>query len=363
MSTTAQSSNTKRVVTLPGDGIGPEVCGEAVRVLELICRQAGVKLEIDEKPLGGCALDAGKDAFPPETREAVLRADAVLLGAVGLPKYDGATGNRRPEKGLLDLRKALGVFANLRPVRAVDALNDASPLKNHIVKGTDLIVVRELLGDVYFGEPRGIEKDRAYNNMIYTVEEVRRVAAVAFKLARERRGLVTSVDKANVLEVSQLWRQTVIDLHRTEYPDVKLEHQYVDSAAMDLVRRPTRFDVVVTGNLFGDILTDICAVLAGSIGLLASASLGNGPGLYEPIHGSAPDIAGQGIANPLGAIGSVAAMLNSSLGMPQEAKRLERALDQVLVDGARTPDLGGKVSTREMGNLVCQILEMSPTKH
>jgi 3-isopropylmalate dehydrogenase len=284
--------------------------------------------------------------------------DAVLLGAVGLPKYDGQPGDRRPEKGLLDLRKLLGVYANLRPVRAVPALIGASPLKDEIVRGADLVVVRELLSDVYFGEPRGFDPDgqRAFNTMTYSVTEVRRVTKIAFEIARTRKKQVMSVDKANVLEASQLWRRTVIEVAK-DYPDVKLEHQYVDSCAMDLVKKPTRFDVIVTGNLFGDILTDEAAVLAGSIGLLPSASLGDGPGLYEPIHGSAPDIAGKGIANPLGTIASVAMMLRSSLGMPKEAERLERAIDRVLADGHRTPDLGGQVTTSQMGEHVCRAFE------
>lgn len=350
-------SSVIKVVSLPGDGIGPEVNEQAARVLAAIVKLAGRKLEIVEMPMGGVALDAGDKALPDATREACLRADAVLLGAVGLPKYDGVPGEGRPEKGLLDLRKALGVYANLRPVRPFKALIDASPLKREIVEGTDMLVVRELLSGVYFGQPRGIEGDYAYNTMGYHKHEVLRVARIAFEAARKRRGKVTSVDKANVLEVSQLWRQTVKDLHQAEFPDVTLEHQYVDSAAMDLIRNPRRFDVIVTSNLFGDILTDAGAVLPGSIGLLASASLGDGPGLFEPIHGSAPDIAGQGIANPLGAIGSVAWMLNTTLKMPEYGARVDAAIDQVLEAGHRTRDLGGNLSTQEMGNLICQALQ------
>ena len=350
-------SSVIKVVSLPGDGIGPEVNEQAARVLAAIVKLAGRKLEIVEMPMGGVALDAGDKALPDATREACLRADAVLLGAVGLPKYDGVPGEGRPEKGLLDLRKALGVYANLRPVRPFKALIDASPLKREIVEGTDMLVVRELLSGVYFGQPRGIEGDYAYNTMGYHKHEVLRVARIAFEAARKRRGKVTSVDKANVLEVSQLWRQTVKDLHQAEFSDVTLEHQYVDSAAMDLIRNPRRFDVIVTSNLFGDILTDAGAVLPGSIGLLASASLGDGPGLFEPIHGSAPDIAGQGIANPLGAIGSVAWMLNTTLKMPEYGARVEAAIDQVLEAGHRTRDLGGNLSTQEMGNLICQALQ------
>jgi 3-isopropylmalate dehydrogenase len=349
-------SSVIKVVSVPGDGIGPEVNGQAVRVLEAVMKLAGRSLEVVELPMGGVALDAGDKALPDRTRDACLKADAVLLGAVGLPKYDGVPGDRRPEKGLLDLRQALGVYANLRPVRSIPSLIDASPLKREIVEGTDMLVVRELLSGVYFGQPRGIEGDYAFNTMGYHKHEVVRVARIAFEAARKRRNKVMSVDKANVLEVSQLWRQTVKDLHQAEYSDVTLEHQYVDSAAMDLIRNPKRFDVVVTSNLFGDILTDAAAVLPGSIGLLASASLGDGPGLFEPIHGSAPDIAGKGIANPLGSIGSVAWMLNTSLKMPEWGARIEKVIDQVLEGGARTRDLGGNLSTTEMGDLICQAL-------
>jgi 3-isopropylmalate dehydrogenase len=351
------SSKAIKIVSLPGDGIGPEVCREALRVLERAVARAGRQLDVVEMPIGGVALDAGEEALPERTRLAAQQADAVLLGAVGLPKYDGQPGNRRPEKGLLDLRKALGVYANLRPVRAVPALASFSPLKAELLDGVDLIVVRELLGDVYFGEPRGIDGDRAYNTMVYTRDEVRRVAKLAFELARRRKNHVYSIDKANVLEVSQLWRRTVIELHKESYSDVKLEHQYVDSAAMDLVKNPKKFDVIVTGNLFGDILTDEAAVLAGSIGLLPSASLGDGPGLFEPIHGSAPDIAGKNIANPLGAIGSAASLLDS-IGLPEQARAIEKAIDQVLQAGHRTKDLGGNVSTDQMGSFVCKALEL-----
>lgn len=344
-----------KIVSLPGDGIGPEVCAQALRVLAVACERAGRGLEVVERPIGGVALDAGDAALPEATRAAVANADAVLLGAVGLPKYDGQPGDRRPEKGLLDLRKALGVFANLRPVRTYPSLVEHVPLKAEVVGGVDLLVVRELLGDVYFGEPRKIEADRAYNTMSYSVEEVQRVARVAFKAARQRRGLVHSIDKANVLEVSQLWRKTVIQVWRDEFPDVTLEHQYVDSAAMDLISKPKKFDVIVTGNLFGDILTDEAAVLAGSIGLLPSASLGEGPGLFEPIHGSAPDIAGKGFANPIGAIGSVASLLDS-VGLSAQAREVEKAIEQVLAAGHRTRDLGGQVSTEEMGSYICQAL-------
>ena len=335
------SSKAIKIVSLPGDGIGPEVCREALRVLERAVARAGR------------TLDAGDEALPERTRIAAQQADAVLLGAVGLPKYDGQPGNRRPEKGLLDLRKALGVYANLRPVRAVPALASFSPLKAELLDGVDLIVVRELLGDVYFGEPRGIEGDRAYNTMVYTKAEVRRVAKLAFELARRRRNHVYSIDKANVLEVSQLWRATVNELHRESYSDVKLEHQYVDSAAMDLVKNPKKFDVIVTGNLFGDILSDQASMCVGSIGLLASASLSEGTmGLYEPIHGSAPDIAGQGLANPMATILSAAMLLRHSFGLEAQAARIEAAVAKALADGLRGGDLGGTDGTVAIGDAV-----------
>jgi 3-isopropylmalate dehydrogenase len=349
---------TIRLVALPGDGIGPEVCREALRVVSLALRGARAHLEVTARAIGGAAIDAEGEPFPESTREACLGADAVLLGAVGGPKWDALPPEKRPEKGLLELRRTLGVFANLRPVKARDALLSASPLRPAIAGGTDLVIVRELLGDVYFGEPRGFEEAprRAFNTMVYTAEEVRRVATVAFDIARTRRRLVTSVDKANVLETSRLWRDVVTEVHRG-YPDVELRHALVDSCAMDLVRRPHIFDVVLTSNMFGDILSDEASVLAGSIGVLPSASLGKGPGLYEPIHGSAPDIAGQGVANPLGAIASAAEMLRRSLGLSELGDKVDLAIDRVLDGGRRTADLGGDVSTEQMGGFVCQVLE------
>ena len=347
-----------RMVALPGDGIGPEVCHEALRVLALALRRAGVDLQIVERPVGGAAIDATGSPFPETTREACLGADAVLLGAVGGPKWDSLPPEKRPEKGLLDLRRALGVYANLRPVKARAALVATSPLRAEIAGGTDLVIVRELLGDVYFGEPRGIEPRprRAVNTMTYTEEEIRRVAVVAFDVARTRRRLVTSVDKANVLETSRLWRDVVTEVSRG-YRDVELRHALVDSCAMDLVRKPSTFDVVLTSNMFGDILSDEASVIAGSIGLLPSASIGAGPGLYEPIHGSAPDIAGRGIANPLGAIASAAEMLRRSFEQAELADAIDGAIDRVLDEGHRTADLGGDVSTEQMGGLVCRALE------
>ncbi len=353
-----------RIVSLPGDGVGPEVTRAAVQVLEACVKAAGKSLEIIELPIGGAAYDSDGDPLPERTESACKQAHAVLLGAVGGPQYDSLTPDKRPEKGLLRLRKALGVFANLRPVKIYPSLVDRAPIKAEYLRGTDMVVVRELLGGIYFGEPRGWDREvgKAFNTMIYSEAEVRRVARVAFELARARgeaggKKHVTSVDKANVLEVSRLWREVVTELQKSDYPDVALAHQYVDSAAMDLIKNPGRFDVVVTGNMFGDILTDEAAVLSGSIGLLSSASLGDGPGLYEPIHGSAPDIAGKGIANPIGTIASVAAMLQSSLGLADQSKRVEAAIDSVLQAGHFTADLGGDITTQKMGDLICQALE------
>jgi 3-isopropylmalate dehydrogenase len=347
-----------RVVALPGDGIGPEVCREALRVVTFAVKRTDARLEVIERPIGGAAIDAHGGPFPEGTRQACVAADAVLLGAVGGPKWDALPPEKRPEKGLLDLRRTLGVYANLRPVKARTALLGTSPLRPEIAQGTDLVIVRELLGDVYFGEPRGIEEAprRAFNTMAYTEEEIRRAAVVAFDVARTRRRLVTSVDKANVLETSRLWRDVVTEVAR-DYPDVELRHALVDSCAMDLVRRPSSFDVVLTSNMFGDILSDEASVLAGSIGLLPSASIGAGPGLYEPIHGSAPDIAGLGVSNPLGAIASAAEMLRRSLGFAELADKIDGAIDRVLDEGRRTADLGGDVSTEQMGGFVCQALE------
>jgi 3-isopropylmalate dehydrogenase len=347
-----------RIVALPGDGIGPEVCRQALRVLELATKIAGKKIEVIEMDMGGVAIDRHGEPLPAATRDACLGADAVLLGAVGGPKWDVLSPDKRPEKGLLGIREALGVYANLRPVKAREALLETSPLRPEIIRGTDMIVVRELLGDLYFGKPRGIEGTprRGFNTMVYTEEEVRRIAVVAFDLARTRKKLVTSVDKANVLETSRLWRDVVTEVGKG-YPDVELRHALVDSCAMDLIRKPTSFDVVLTGNMFGDILSDEASVLAGSIGLLPSASIGTGPGFYEPIHGSAPDIAGRGIANPLGAIASAAELVRRSLQLPDVADKIDDAIDRVLREGRRTADLGGNVSTEQMGGFVCQALE------
>jgi 3-isopropylmalate dehydrogenase len=354
-----------KVAVLPGDGIGTEVTREAVRVLRHVAAKWNHGLQLNEGLLGGVAIHRTGSPLPQETARMAAEADATLMGAVGLPEFEQAPPNRRPEAGLLGLRSTLGVYANLRPVRAYASQLDSSPLKNHLVEGTDMIIVRELTGGIYYGTPRGITEDggetRAVNTMTYTRSEIERVARVAFHLARARRKKVTSVDKSNVLENSQLWRRVVVEI-AAEYPDVALDHLLVDNCAMQLVLNPRRFDVVLTENLFGDILSDEGAVLAGSIGMLPSASLGarrpSGAwtGLYEPVHGSAPDIAGQNKANPLGAIGSVAAMLEYSFGLQQEARAVERAIEQVLESGHVTADLrpsGAPATTEQVGEAVC----------
>jgi len=350
------------ILVLPGDGIGVEITAEAVKVLKVVTSAFGHELNLSEGLIGGASLDATDESLTQSTIEAANAADAVLMGAVGTPKYDNAPSDKRPEKGLLGIRKAMGVFANLRPVKAYPALASASPLKESRINGTDLLILRELTGGLYFGQPRGIEGEgkarHGFNTMTYNYEEIERITRMAFELARKRRKKVTNVDKANVLETSQLWRAIVLEIAK-DYPDVELDHLYVDNAAMQLILRPSAFDVILTENLFGDIISDEAAVIGGSIGLLPSGSLGapraNGtlPGLYEPIHGSAPDIAGKGIANPLGTIGSVAAMLDWSFGLKAEAKVITDAIDFVIANGPTTPDLlGGKGTTSSVGDAV-----------
>jgi 3-isopropylmalate dehydrogenase len=333
-----------RLVLLPGDGIGPEIGAAARRTLEALG-----DFEITEHLIGGASIDEHGTALTDEVLEACRSSDAVLLCAVGGPKWDTTDPDKpRPEQGLLGLRKGLGLFANLRPVRPSEALLDASPLRRERIEGTDLLVVRELTGGIYFGES-GRDGDRAHDDCAYTVEEIERIARVAFEAANERRGRVTSVDKANVLETSRLWRETVTRL-APEYEEIELDHLLVDNAAMQLVSGPTNFDVIVTENLFGDILSDEAAMLTGSLGMLPSASLGEkGPGLFEPVHGSAPDIAGTGKANPLATLLSVAMMLRYGLGMHDEAERVDRAVDAALAQGLRTPDLAGGEGTRGVG--------------
>jgi 3-isopropylmalate dehydrogenase len=330
-----------RVVLLPGDGIGPEVTAAAVEVLRAV-----TELDFEEHTIGGAAIDTTGDPLPDATVAACQGADAVFLGAVGGPRWDTTDPNApRPEQGLLGIRATLCLFANLRPVRPTPALYDASPLRRERIEGTDLLVVRELTGGIYFGD-RGRDADRAHDTCTYSVEEVERIARVGFGAARRK---VTSVDKANVLETSRLWREVVERVHREEFSGVELEHMLVDNAAMQLVARPADFDVLLTENMFGDILSDEAAMLSGSIGLLPSASLGDGsgPGLFEPVHGSAPDIAGTGAANPLAAILSAALLLRHGLGLAAEAAQVESAVDRVLEDGLRTRDLGGGATTQE----------------
>ncbi len=345
-----------RVAVLAGDGIGPEVVGEARRLVDALAPEHGLAMTWEEHLVGGVAIDQTGTPLPEPTLSACRAADAVLLGAVGGPKWDTTDPERpRPEQGLLGLRSALGLYANLRPVRPWPALYDASPLRRERIEGTDLLVVRELTGGLYFGD-RGREGDRAHDTCVYTRAEVRRVAERAFAAARERRGRLTSVDKANVLETSRLWREEVVAV-AARHPDVALDHMLVDNAAMQLVSRPAEFDVIVTENLFGDILSDEAAMLTGSIGLLPSASLGDGGvGLYEPVHGSAPDIAGQGVANPIATCLSAAMMLRFSFGLPDAAGRIEGAVERVLNGGARTRDLGGELGTRQVGDLLLEAL-------
>ncbi len=350
-----------KIVVLPGDGIGPEVTAEGVRVIQVVARRFGHEFQFTERQMGGCSIDAHGVALTDEVLADCKSAHAVLLGAVGGPRWDDPRAKVRPEQGLLALRKGLGVFANLRPVKVHPALVDSSPLKPDRLKGVDILVIRELTGGLYFGQPRGREqkdgRERAFDTLEYHDFEVRRVVELAFRLAKARRRKVTSVDKANVLESSRLWRQIATAVGN-ENPDVALDHMLVDTAAMRLVTSPASLDVVVTENMFGDILTDEASVLAGSMGMLPSASIGDGgPGLYEPIHGSAPDIAGQGIANPVGTILSAAMLLRHSLALTSEAAAIEAAVDAAVTDGCRTKDLGGTFSTARMADEIVARIE------
>jgi len=347
-----------KITLLPGDGIGPEVVSEAVRVLETIGSKFGHTFDFQERLMGGRSIDKYGSSLTDETLADCKSADAVLLGAVGGPKWDDPKAKDRPERGLLALRKGLEVFANLRPVKVHPSLIHASPLKPERLEGVDILVVRELTGGLYFGEPKMRETKDGHERSVDTLEyydfEVQRVVELAFKLARGRKKKVTSVDKANVLESSRMWRQIATNIGK-ENPDVELEHVLVDTASMKLITGPASMDVVVTENMFGDILTDEASVLAGSMGMLASASLGeSGVGLYEPIHGSAPDIAGEGIANPIGTILSSALMLRHSLKLEKEAATIEEAVHQTVIDGARTLDIGGQLSTKMMSNEIIE---------
>ena len=355
----------RNILLLPGDGIGPEIVAEAERVLARVNDRFSLGLNFDQALVGGAALDACDTPLPEDTLAKARQADAILLGAVGGPKWDALPMAKRPEKGLLGLRSSLELFANLRPAILYPQLASASSLKPDVVSGLDILIVRELTGGIYFGQPRGVRhlengERQGYNTYAYTESEIRRIGRVAFEAARQRNGKLCSVDKANVLEVTVLWREVMEDLTQ-EYPDVALSHMYVDNAAMQLVRAPKQFDVIVTGNMFGDILSDEAAMLTGSIGMLPSASLNSQKqGMYEPCHGSAPDIAGQGIANPLATILSAAMMLRYSLGEEEAANAIEAAVSQVLDQGLRTADILSegtrKVSTREMGEAVLAAL-------
>jgi 3-isopropylmalate dehydrogenase len=352
-----------RIAVLPGDGIGPEVTSEALRVLRAVAARFGHDFGFEQAPVGAAAMDAGLEPLPAATLALARGSDAVLFGAIGAPKYSDPAARVRPEQAILGLREALGLYANLRPVVPQRALHAASPLKESLLGGVDLLIVRELTGGIYFGR-RTREADAATDECRYTTGEVERIARIAFRLAVARRGRVTSVDKANVLETSRLWRETVTRVARDEFPAVALEHQLVDSAAMLLLTRPASFDVLVTENLFGDILSDEAAALAGSLGLMPSASLGNGRrGLYEPIHGSAPDIAGRGIANPYGAIASAALLLRHSLGLEAEAAAVERAVASAVEAGVLTQDTAPRgadaAPTRAAGDAVVDRLRVS----
>ncbi len=352
-----------KIAVLPGDGIGPEVTTEAVALLDVVAHLYNHQFEFETAPIGGNAIDSTGTPLPEMTLTLAKQSDGVLLGAVGGPRWDKEPAHRRPETGLLALRKGLDVFANLRPIQVFSNLVDASPLKREIVDGVDMLIVRELTGGLYFGRPRGRTEGPdgidVVDTLQYSEREIRRILKLGFEIAEKRRGSLTSVDKANVLESSRVWRE-VAEAMAQDYPKVKLSHQLVDSAAMQIVRDPKRFDVVVTENLFGDILSDEAAVITGSIGLLPSASLGaDGPGIYEPIHGSAPDIAGQGVANPLATMLSAAMLLRHSLGLEQEAQVVEDGVRRVLEEGARTPDLTGSsigkadvIGTEEMAKRV-----------
>ncbi len=350
-----------RIAVFPGDGIGPEVVREALRVLAALTEETGLSVDIREGFVGGAAFDRFGEPLPEQSLSLAMESDAVLLGAVGGPKWEALEYGLRPERALLGLRERLGLFANLRPVHVFEDLLDASPLKRSVVEGTDVLIVRELTGDLYFGTPRGVRVEDGQrvgiNTLVYTEGEIRRIAKTGFEAARARRRKLLSVDKANVLESTQLWRDVVTEVGR-DYPDVELGHMYVDNCAMQLVRNPRQFDVIVTTNMFGDILSDEAAMITGSIGMLPSASLGDGRGMYEPIHGSAPDIAGADTANPLGTILSVAMMLRHSFGLEAEARRIEDAVRAVLRDGLRTRDIAGDgarpapIGTAAMGDAV-----------
>ena len=349
-----------KIALIKGDGIGPEIIDEAVKVLDAVASCCDFDFSYDEALMGGIAYDITGDPLPQETISKSLNSDAVLFGAIGGPKWDELPREKRPESGLLRFRKELGVYANLRPAVVYDELINASSLKPEIIKGVDIMVVRELIGGIYFGEPKGRTEDKGWNTMVYTREEIVRIAHQAFRIAQKREKRVCSIDKANVLDVSQLWRDVVTEV-AAEYPDVELSHMYVDNAAMQLVLNPRQFDVMLTGNIFGDILSDEASMLCGSIGLLPSASVGEKIGVYEPIHGSAPDIAGQGIANPIATIASASMMLRYALGEIEAADKIDAAIKKALSEGYRTGDLAQFdakeiCSTSEMGSIIANYI-------
>ena len=349
-----------KITLIKGDGIGPEIIDEAVKVLDAVASCSGFDFSYDEALMGGCAYDITGDPLPQETITKSLASDAVLFGAIGGEKWDSLPREKRPESGLLRFRKELGVYANLRPAVVYDELINASSLKPEIIDGVDIMVVRELIGGIYFGEPKGRTEDKGWNTMVYTRSEIVRIAHHAFKAAQKRKKRLCSIDKANVLDVSQLWRDVVTEVSK-EYPDVELSHMYVDNAAMQLILNPKQFDVMLTGNIFGDILSDEASMLCGSIGLLPSASIGDKIGVYEPIHGSAPDIAGQGISNPIATIASASMMLRYALGEVQAAEKIENAIKKALSEGYRTQDLASFdakeiCSTSEMGSIIANYI-------
>ncbi|PZT47400.1 3-isopropylmalate dehydrogenase [Helicobacter valdiviensis] len=350
-----------KIALIKGDGIGPEIINEATKVLNVVAKKFNFSLEFEDYLMGGIAYDLTKTPLPDSTIEGCLKADATLFGAIGGTKWDNLPRELRPESGLLKLRKSLEVFANFRPAIVYDELVSASTLKEEVIKGVDILVVRELIGGIYFGTPKGREQNRAYNTMVYSADEIRRIAHIAFSAAQKRNKRVCSVDKANVLDVSQLWREIVNEVAK-EYQDVELSHMYVDNAAMQLVRNPKYFDVLLTENLFGDILSDEASMLSGSIGLLPSASIGTKHAIYEPIHGSAPDIAGLGIANPIATIASASMMLRYSLKEEEAANCIDNAIKLALKEGYRTKDIadfGAKTlcNTEEMGNIIAKMCE------
>ncbi|MFA3783625.1 3-isopropylmalate dehydrogenase [Melioribacteraceae bacterium 4301-Me] len=346
---------TKRITLLPGDGIGPEVIESAVKVLKYVAEKFSVEFELVERPIGGISYDKYGTPLTDETLQTCYDSDAVLLGAVGGYKWENLEHHLKPEAALLKLRKSLGLFANIRPAKVFSSLVDASSLKKEVVEGTDFVVFRELTGGIYFGEPRGINTEKAWNTMVYSKNEIERIAKMAFETAIKRKGIVTSVDKANVLEVSQFWRKVVESVSK-EYPTVRLKNMYVDNAAMQIVKDPKQFDVILTSNLFGDILSDIAGMITGSLGMLPSASIGTKYALYEPVHGSAPDIAGQNIANPIAAISSVAMMLEYSFDMYKASELIIEAINRTLEEGYRTADIGTEgskiVSTKEITSVI-----------